>query len=138
MFRRAVLLLPCIGASLRLRGYKRTQEWLQKRLDGRELTLLPAEVLRDMVQKTCRMVKAAEHYGIARATCLEESLALWYLLGRKGIPSRLRIGVRKQSEKFEAHAWVEYEGVALNQRDELHHHYAPFERELSHLPGEKP
>jgi hypothetical protein len=138
IFRRAVVLLLCIGASLRLRGYKKTQDWLQTRLDGREPTLPEAGIPGELVQKTCRMVRAAEHYGIARATCLEESLALWYLLGRRGLPSRVRIGVRKQSEKFEAHAWVEYQGAALNQTEELHHHYAAFESELSSLPGEKP
>jgi hypothetical protein len=83
------------------------------------------------------MVRAAEHYGLTRCTCLEESLALWYLLGRQNISSRIRIGVRRQAGKFEAHAWVEYEGEALNQPEELHRHYAPFESEFDTLPAEK-
>jgi hypothetical protein len=83
------------------------------------------------------MVRAAEHHGLTRSTCLEESLALWYLLGRQNIDSRIRIGVRKQAGKFEAHAWVEYEGAALNQSEELHRHYSPFESELDNLPAEK-
>ncbi|HKE07531.1 MAG TPA: lasso peptide biosynthesis B2 protein, partial [Candidatus Acidoferrum sp.] len=68
--------------------------------------------------------------------CLEESLILWYLLRKQGIASRLRIGVRKVNEKFEAHAWVEQEGVALNQPGQLHRHYVAFEQEISEPPAE--
>jgi hypothetical protein len=51
---------------------------------------------------------------------------------------QLRIGVRKLSEKFEAHAWVEYEGEALNQPDEAHQHYTAFDNGFAEQPGEKP
>jgi hypothetical protein len=66
-----------------------------------------------------------------------ESLALWHLLQKRGIPVRLRIGVRKLSGKFEAHAWVESEGVALNQVEEAHHHYMTFDSGFLDVPGEK-
>jgi hypothetical protein len=90
----------------------------------------------EILQKTCRMVKAAARHGIVRPSCLVESLALWYLLQRQGILARLRIGVRKLPEKFEAHAWVEYEGVALDQAEDVHEHYAAFDDGFSDLPGE--
>jgi hypothetical protein len=137
LFFRAAALLPFVGMSLRTRGYKKTQTWLQKRLESQNTCALDAGSRRELVHKTCRMVRAAEHYGLARCTCLEESLALWYLLGRQNISSRIRIGVRKQAEKFEAHAWVECEGEALNQSEELHRHYAPFASEFDNLPAEK-
>jgi hypothetical protein len=44
--------------------------------------------------------------------CLMRSLVLTRLLARRGIESRLLIAVRP-GESFAAHAWVEYEGVAL-------------------------
>jgi hypothetical protein len=137
LFFRAAALLPSIGMSLRTRGYKKTQAWLQKRLESRNISAPDTGSRGELVHKTCRMVRAAEHYGLTRCTCLEESLALWYLLGRQSIRSRIRIGVRKGAGKFEAHAWVEYEGGALNQAEELHRHYAPFENELDNLPAEK-
>lgn len=138
LFFRAAALLPFVGLSLRIRGYKKTQSWLQKRLESRNVsTLAAAAAPGELVDKTCRMVRAAEHHGLTRATCLEESLALWYLLGRQNISSRIRIGVRRQAGKFEAHAWVEYEGAALNQSEELHRHYAPFASEFDNLPAEK-
>jgi ribosome-associated translation inhibitor RaiA len=68
---------------------------------------------------------------------LAKSLTLWWLLGRQGIASHLRIGIRKEKDKFEAHAWVERDGVALNEPDEHHHHYAAFDSALSALPPEE-
>jgi hypothetical protein len=137
LFLRAAALLPFVGMSLHARGYKKTQGWLQNRLESRRVSAITAGAPDQLVHKTCRMVRAAEHYGLTRSTCLEESLALWYLLGRQNISSRIRIGVRRQAGKFEAHAWVEYEGEALNQPEELHRHYAPFESEFDTLPAEK-
>jgi hypothetical protein len=83
------------------------------------------------------MVRAALRYSIARYTCLEESLTLWYLLRERGIAARVRIGVRKENGKFEAHAWVEYGGEALNQNDAMHRHYAAFDEDSPEIPGDQ-
>jgi hypothetical protein len=137
LFLRAAALLPFVGMSLHTRGYKKTQGWLQRRLESRKARAIIVGASDEFVRTTCRMVRAAEHYGFTRSTCLEESLALWYLLGQQNIISRIRVGVRSQAGKFEAHAWVEYEGQALNQPEGLHRHYAPFESEFDNLPAEK-
>jgi hypothetical protein len=137
LFGRAVTLLAGIALSLRFRGFNATNAALQKRLLACAPGETPPGALSDMVEKTCRMVSAAAHYGMLRPTCLVESLALWYLLQGQGIPAQLRIGVRKSVKKLEAHAWVEYEGTALNQKEQAHRHYAAFERGLSGLPGER-
>jgi hypothetical protein len=65
------------------------------------------------------VVKAAEH-AVAmagalypgRALCLEQSLVLYYLLRRHGIPARYCQGV--EGPPFEAHAWLEYQGEPIN------------------------
>jgi hypothetical protein len=130
-----VALLPFVRLSLRLRGFKKTQEWLQRRLNSNRQNRVEVSVAADLVQISCRMVRAAGRYGISGATCLEESLTLWYFLRREGIAASLRIGVPKQAEKFEAHAWVEHKGRALNQSEEGHRHYIAFEGEFLQ-PGE--
>ena len=86
---------------------------------------------------TAQMVHAADRHGVVHPSCLTRSLALWWLLGRQGITSRLRIGIRKENGKLEAHAWVEREGAALNEPEEPHRHYAAFDRELASLPEEE-
>jgi hypothetical protein len=139
LFRSAALLLPMIRASLRFRGYKKTQQWLQSRLAQQRAAFAgPASPVSQPDQSlsiTCRMVHSAAHYGPIRPTCLEESLALWYFLNDQGILSQLRIGVRKTDGKFEAHAWVEYQGQTLNQSDEVHKHYAAFDSDLVEPPA---
>ena len=135
IFGHAAILLPRVMMSLRLRGFKQTQSKLQANLPP----VSPVEAQAPgpaIVQTICRMVSAAGHYGIARPNCLEESLVLWYLLRRENIPGVLRIGVRKSQGEFEAHAWVEYLGTALNQGEWTHPHYAAFETEFSQLAGE--
>jgi len=83
------------------------------------------------------MVNTADRHGFVHPSCLAKSMTLWWLLGRQGIDSLLRIGIRKENDKFEAHAWVERNGAALNEPDEHHHHYAAFDAALSGLPPEE-
>jgi hypothetical protein len=67
----------------------------------------------------CLEESAARHLFF-RPTCLERSLVLRWLLRCRGIESELRLGARKADRRFEAHAWVEVCGAALN--DESHQH----------------
>jgi hypothetical protein len=136
LFARAVILLPQVSLSLHVRGFKRTKETLHDRLKTVSPPASQSEVIAANVEMTCRMVKAAARYGVVRPTCLVESLSLWYLLQKQSIPAALRIGVRKLSNKFEAHAWVEYAGLALDQPEEHHRHYAVFESSFSDFSGE--
>lgn len=126
-FLRATALLPLLSASLRVAGFRRTQQTLQGFL-GTNAAINPQGAdISFRVDATARMVRAAAHYGIGRPTCLEESLTLWWLLRRQGIPAQLRIGARTTDEKFEAHAWVECGGETVNDPGELHRHYAAFD-----------
>ena len=132
MFFRAVALLPAISLSLKVRGFRATQNSLlgyhkQFQSGSREVVAdrLPSES--EYCQLTARAVNAAARNVWRRATCLEKSLAIWSLLRRRGIASQLRIGARNMGDKFEAHAWVEHEGVAINEPEDLHRHYATFD-----------
>jgi Transglutaminase-like superfamily len=137
LFWRAVLLLPWTAISLRFRGFNTTRAALQKHLPAAPTPQTENRPAAQVVECTCRMVKAGAHYGITRPTCLGESLTLWYLLQKQDVAAVLRIGVRKVAKKFEAHAWVEYADAALNQEEEPHQHYAAFDSGFSDLPGEK-
>lgn len=138
MFWRAAILLPLVRWSLRLRGYGNTFTSLQRRVQFQAKGTETRPLSRAELQLTCRMVRAALRYSFARFTCLEESLTLWYLLRKQGIPACLRIGVRNESGKFEAHAWVEHGGEALNQDEAMHQHYAAFEQDFPGPPPEQP
>lgn len=44
-----------------------------------------------------------------RASCLRQSLLVWWFLRRRGLGAKLRIGVNNR-EEFLANGWVELEG----------------------------
>ena len=130
IFFRASVLLPAISLSLKIRGFRATQAALQKFSipfkTENPIVEQPVNMDGGRVRMTVRMVNAAARYGLG-STCLEKSLALWSLLSREGTASSVRIGARKAGGKFEAHAWVELDGVALNEPRDEHRHYATFD-----------
>jgi hypothetical protein len=131
LFLRASALLPLISASLFFRGFGATQATLRRFLPERNRTI--AADRRGEISQTSQMVAAAARYGLGHPTCLEKSLTLWWLLGRRGISSTLRLGARTEAGRFEAHAWVDCGGVALYEKIEPHAHYAAFEAEIPAL-----
>ena len=134
LFLRALFLLPVLTCSLRFRGFGSTQKSLQNLLPTVS-TPVSGPTAKSCVELTSRMVLAAAHLSPFPSTCLERSLALWWLLARQGISAQLRIGVRKDAARFQAHAWVENDGAAIGEPDGSHLHYAAFAEEFS---GELP
>lgn len=80
--------------------------------------------------------KLAEHIAAAvnyaciwypkRAYCLQRSFAMTYLLRRAGLPAQLVIGAKKLP--FKAHAWVEVDGVPINETLDVKANYMVWER----------
>lgn len=136
LFLRALATLPLVSLSLKLRGFDPTRSTLEKALSP-----IALQLAEDAMQKgarfTARMVNAADRHGLVHASCLAKSLTLWWLLARQGITSRLRVGIRKENGKLQAHAWVEHEGMTLNEPEEYHRHYAAFDTALASLPEEE-
>ena len=124
---RLVMLLPAIGAALHLLGFKRTRDLLARLAPtsgGRNQGA--AESTADEAQRIARLVGIAAHHGPYRATCLRQSLALWWLLRHRGIPVELRLGVCMDGGELQAHAWVEHEGMALSGGSDLSSRFAAF------------
>lgn len=136
---RAAALLPLVKIQLRFRGFKRTRDYLEfVQLRHSRIVDAKSSVAPDQIERTTRMVRVATDFGIIRANCLEESLTLWHLLRKQGIDTNLRIGVRKTSGQFEAHAWVEYDGMPLNDSGDVHQRFGAFDSDFSRGRGEKP
>ena len=62
--------------------------------------------------------------------CLTRSLTLVRLLARRGVSADIRIGVRTEEGLLRAHAWVEWEGRALNDNERALQGFARFDRVL--------
>ena len=78
------------------------------------------------VDRMAWAVRAVSQY-VPQATCLTQALAGQVLLGCRGHPTRLRIGVTKHLQTgLEAHAWLECDGrIVLGDHGFLAM-YAPF------------
>ena len=94
-----------IGAAvvaIRVFGVERTLRIASRPVQGRAKTVIG------------ELVTAIERAGryVPGGTCLPKSVALAWMLRGMGVPATIRIGV-KTAGGFEAHAWVECNGVAV-------------------------
>lgn len=122
-----MLLLPATGAALRLIGFKRTRDLLSRLAPSRNAQLSADGMAKgEQAQRIARLVAIAANHGLYRATCLRQSLALWWLLRRRGVAAELRLGVRKDQGELQAHAWIEHNGQALNDTQGVTASYAAF------------
>ena len=124
-----VFLLPAIGLALRLLGFTRTTRLLRGSAGS---TTARAEVGAEsqaMAVRLGQLVSIASRHGPYAATCLRQSLALSWLLRRRGLPAEVRVGVGKNDGRVLAHAWVELEGKVINDHPAIAAEYAAY-REL--------
>jgi hypothetical protein len=120
--------LSLVALGLRWLGLRRVQAllaWLAPLPAARLEPPSPAAHL-DQARRLATLVKQAAAGAPRPLTCLPQALTLWWLLRRRGLLTDLRLGVRKTGGSFEAHAWVEYEGVVLNDQPDVQQRFAPF------------
>ena len=128
------LLLPAIGGALRCLGVRRTY----RLLGGAAASAGPASAVPLAAQASAvrlgQLLDIASRHGPYAASCLRKSLALWWLLRRRGLSAELRIGVAKVDAQMQAHAWVELAGHVINDRATVADDYAVYEDLDRHLP----
>ena len=72
--------------------------------------------------------------SLVGARCLGRSLAVWFLLRRRGIDAELVIGVQMPHEgELPAHAWVEVAGQPVNDEADVRERFGGFELPLPRL-----
>jgi Transglutaminase-like superfamily len=81
------------------------------------------------VRQRVRLVDLAARRGPVKGSCLVRSIVLKRALAEIGLKSELRIGVdTKTKSEFAAHAWLELNGQPINDRADIHEHFAAFEK----------
>lgn len=111
--------LPVLSALLRVFGVVRTRRWLERISRNAAPRTAESDDL-DSAQRLAQLADIAGRRGAITATCLRQSLLVYWLLRRRGLAPELKIGVRKEQSAFDAHAWVELRGVALGQTNLVH------------------
>jgi hypothetical protein len=122
----AALVLVKVG--LRTVGFRRTYRVFAtataRRLSARRGHAPDAASDRGEPARIAHTVSAAAAFLPWRALCLEQSLALCFLLRRRGHDAVVRLGVRPYP--FAAHAWVEFNGIPLAESPEHLRAFAAF------------
>jgi hypothetical protein len=128
----AALLATWLG--LRLAGFRRWKSVLAwQGPSANAITPLRGASQQESARVIAQLAAAAARNLFFSTNCLEQSLILWWLLRRLGIAAELRIGARKELDRFEAHAWVEVDSAALNDANAEHRHFVPFDGPISPL-----
>jgi len=135
----AAVALTATWLGLRVAGYGRWRGVLDRLTPSSvKRAGLGDPVVAGSARAIARFEQAAARHLFLRTNCLEQSLVLCWLLQRRGIAAVLRIGGRKENGRFEAHAWVEVEGAALNELQEQHRHFVPFDRRITTMETQTP
>jgi len=122
-------LLPVTALRLRFRGFRRAHAWAKEGPVHRTLRSL------DTVNRPIhmgKMVNFVATHGLYRANCLCRSLVLLKLMLREGYDAELKVGIaverKDQSQSIlAAHAWVEYQGVVINDQANVAKKHAVFD-----------
>ena len=106
--------LTATWLGLRVFGFRRWKEFVERRAERANGGTAQPPISAVSVKRILQLEEAAARNLPFKTNCLEQSLVLWPLLRRRGFPAELKFGARKDAGKFEAHAWVELDGEALN------------------------
>lgn len=122
----AMAALPLMSLALRTIGLRRCYLALQRLVPARGECVLSERDGCHRGTQIGRLVRVAATHGLIRGSCLAQSLTIWWLLRRQGIPASLRIGVRKHNGRLEAHAWTEHQHRVLNDDANIAMRFSPF------------
>lgn len=80
----------------------------------------------DVIDRVCTAVNYACVWYPKQALCLQRSFVTTYLLRKHGISAQMVLGAQKLP--FKAHAWVEVDGRAINERSNVQATYGVWDR----------
>lgn len=78
------------------------------------------------IDRVCIAVDYACVWHPKQALCLQRSFVTTYLLRKHGVSARMVLGAQKLP--FKAHAWVEVDGKAINERSNVQTTYAVWDK----------
>jgi hypothetical protein len=80
----------------------------------------------DIIDRVCMAVNYACVWYPKQALCLQRSFVTTYLLRKHGVSAHMVLGAQKLP--FKAHAWVEVDGRAINERSDVQSTFAVWDR----------
>jgi hypothetical protein len=124
----ALVIVPWVARSLRKHGFKVTADRLAKRSDRASGSSFTSYA---QMAKSVRLIADRPVIG---AVCLGRSLTLWFMLRRRAVDALLVIGADMSADaELSAHAWVEVDGIPVNDVADVRDHYGSFDVSLPRL-----
>ncbi len=125
----SLVLVPAVATSLRTAGFGPTARWLADHSSGPASTE-DVNVARS-IGRVVNMVAARKVIG---TLCLGRSLALWFMMRRRGFDGELVIGAEPVRDGvLPAHAWVELGGIPVNDAADVRDRFGSFGLQLPRL-----
>ena len=121
-----MLTLTWLG--LRSLGFRRWQELISRLMPATPGSVEFSESMLDRCRAMARVEQSVARRLPFQSNCLDQSMALWWMLRRRGVAAEMHIGGRKEAVNFEAHAWVEVGGSAFPEMSGEHPPFTAFER----------
>lgn len=113
-------LLPVFTLLLRFASYGRLSTVAQKRFTGKTHTIAETNT----AQHLGWLVSLSSRLHVFHFTCLVRAITLSWMLGQRGIQSRVSIGANKSIGAIGAHAWVEVHGQAIGEPEDIAQRFA--------------
>jgi transglutaminase-like putative cysteine protease len=127
----SVVLVPSVQLALRARGFGWTAQRLAAWSDAKRGDAWIPEA-----RAAAEAVAIVAGRRVVGARCLGRSLVLWFLLRRRGVDARIVVGARAaEAGALPAHAWVEVEGVPVNDAEDVRDQHGSFGLRLPPLAG---
>jgi hypothetical protein len=121
-----VILFPFLAVALKVFGYKHISQFLTRTSPNPLVKSYPREHAIRIALMLGQVINAASARGLRQATCLERSMMLWWILRCLRISTNLRVGIRREDGHILAHAWLEFDGIVINDRGDIGRLYLPF------------
>jgi Transglutaminase-like superfamily len=122
-------LLLAVDIALRTLPFRKVQGWMYSTNENE----IPAEQAERIIRRSSDLVDLAARRHLYPMTCLRRSLVKQFLLSRRGVNTGLHIGVRRNQEKLDAHAWLEFQGQPIGEKDPPSSQYTPLADETINL-----
>lgn len=101
--------------AVRLIPFSRIVRWIEHNASSHQSAKTPEPAL---IYSLRRAVKTASRNALWKSVCMQQSLAMYTMLSRRGYGSTLRMGAKINPQgKIEAHAWLESDGEVILGKD---------------------
>jgi len=117
---RTILILPMTYAGLELFGLNRLLARIQRLAPN--AGQMPQPSLQE-IQAYTHLFSAVARRCPLPLQCLGRSVALCWLLRQQGIDAKVHIGVRKENNALDAHAWVQVGDFVINDTENVADRY---------------